>query len=784
MNTKTNYLFALTAFLLSAFNSTAATCTWVGSVNAAWGNAANWSGNAVPGSSDDVVLNNASASYQPELYFSTSVNSLSVSAGTFTMSGNTLTIATTATFTGGTTRDGTINANDFVMSNARFEGLLIFYKVGGGDNDMNGGNTFVGPIAFVNSDDSRWRFASNSPDDFQGICHFEETSSGQMEPAYNGNSTFSGDISTNGSTGAVTFAAGNGQVVITGYTTVYGSPDFNRLTLNTTGQINYQENKTINELRMIAGTLDLDGHTLTATNAYFTGGNLTDGTLNVTDIQSMQGATFTGNLTINKTGGSDNILAGGNSFNSNVTIINSSNALLRMANTTGDDFNGLINFQENASGQLEPAYNGNNTFSSDISTNNTNSPVTFGAGSGIVIIDGSVFQNFVGNAQMPIINKLTMNKNGSLYINNLNVMVAGTLSFTSGIILTGTNREIIFGDNAIHTGAKNASHISGPVTKRGNDAFVFPTGDGTLYAPIGISAPSSTGDAFTAQYNNTPYSNIASLGSGLNNVSSEEHWILNRTTGSSNVNVTMYYHVDRSGGISQQTDLRVARWNGSQWVSHGNGGTSGTNIDGNVVSSAAITDFSPFTLGSSTTLNPLPVHLLNFNALPLQASVKVVWSTSSEINNDFFVVEKSLDGKIWNELGRVEASENSNTVSKYNMLDNTPVLGLQYYRLKQFDLNGEFTYSQIASARFTEELLETVSIAPNPAKNLVNVMLLDNEDENASISLINSIGQTVLHFENVSGSVLTLNMSDLANGVYQLHIVQNATLTTTKLIKN
>lgn len=783
MNTKTNYLFALTAFLLSAFNVSAATCTWVGSSNAAWGNASNWSGNAVPGSSDDVVFNNGSASNMPELYFSTTVNSITMSAGTFTMSGNTLTVNATASFTGGTLRDGTMYASDFVMSNHRFEGLLIFYKNGGGNNDMNGGNVFVGPIAFVNNDDSRWRFGTNSPDDFQGICHFSEDNSGQIEPAYNGDNTFSGDISTNGSVNLVTFGAGNGTAVITGTTTLYGTVDFNRLTVNTTGQINL-DNSSIDELRLIAGTIDLNSNTLTVDNAYFTGGNITDGTVNITNIQSMQNATFTGPLTIEKTGGSNNTLAGGNTFNSAVTIINSSNSLFRLANSVGDDYNGVINFRENGSGQLEPAYNGNNTFSGDISTNNTSNPVSFGEGSGIVIIDGSGFQEFVGNAQMPILNKLTINKNGTFYINNLNIFIANTLSFTSGVFLTGVNREIIFGDNATHTGAKNSSHISGPVTKRGNDAFVFPTGDGILYAPIGISAPASTGDAFTAQYFNTPYSNITSLGSGLNNVSSEEHWILDRTSGTSNVNVTMYYHVDRSGGISQQTDLRVSRWNGSQWVSHGNGGTSGTNTNGNVISSAAITDFSPFTLGSSTTLNPLPVQLLNFNAIPLTSSVKVIWSTTSELNNDFFVVEKSIDGKLWNEIGRVEGADNSNSVSKYMLVDNAPVIGLQYYRLKQVDQNGEFTYSHIASARFTEELVDVVTISPNPAKDIFNVMLLNNEDENASVAIINSLGQTVLQFDHIQSSILTIDMKDLSNGVYALQVTQNGLTTSNKLIKN
>lgn len=782
MNTKTNYLIALMAFILSAFSASAATCTWVGGSNGAWGNAANWSGNAVPGSSDDVVFNNGSAANMPELYFSTTVNSITMSAGTFTMSGNTLTVNATASFTGGTIKDGTMYANDYVMANHRFEGLLIFYKIGGGDNDLYGGNTFVGPIAFVNQDDNRWRFATTSPDVYQGVCHFSEDNTGQVEPAYNGNNTFSGDISTNNSTNLVTFGAGNGQVVITGTTTLYGTVDFKRLTVNTTGQINLVDN-TIEELRMIAGTIDLNSNTLTVTSGYFTGGNITDGTIKITNIQTMEGATFTGPLTIEKTGGVDNVLYGGNTFNSNVTIINSSSALLRLANTTGDDFNGVINFRENASGQLEPAYNSNNTFSGNISTENTSNPVTFGAGSGIVIIDGSGFQEFVGNSQIPIFNKLTINKNGTFYVNNANMFVANTLSFTSGVFLTGTNREIIFGDNATHSGAKNTSHINGPVTKRGNDAFVFPTGDGDIYAPIAISAPSNSGDAFTAQYYNSPYSNTSSLGAGLDHVSTKEYWILNRTTGSSNVNVTMYYNSARSGGVSQQTDLRVSRWNGAQWVSHGNGGTSGTNSDGNVVSSAAITDFSPFTIGSSSTLNPLPVDLLSFNALPLNNVVKVMWTTANEIDNDYFMIEKSMDAKAWENLGRVEGAQNTNAIQQYALIDNHPADGIQYYRLKQVDINGSFNYSNIVPVKFnSDDVTETIRIVPNPANAIVNVVLTDDAD--ASLTIFNSLGQSMLNINAQSSNLISFDISALNNGVYTLQLVQNGTISNSKLIKN
>lgn len=784
MNTKITKFFAVVICTLCANYAFSATVTWTGNNNTDWNTGANWSGGSVPSSSDDVVINNGSASNQPVLDASRTIQSISISAGTLDLSGNTLTVST-ASFTGGTLKNGYLYSDDFnAMENANFEGFLVMYKTGGSDNDLNGGNSITGPFGFVNNSNSRLRLAATNADQYQGIAHFEENGSGSTEPAYNGNNTFAGDISSIGSTNTVTFGSGTGQVIITGTTSIYGSPRFDKLTVNTTGQISIQEDQPVTELRMVAGTLDLDNHVITATTAYFTGGNITDGSVNFANVSTMQNATFTGPLTLTKTGGSDNIVAGGNIFNDNVTIINSSSALLRMANTTGDDYNGNMNFRENGSGQLEPAFSGNNTFAGEISTANSTSVVSFGgtSGTGIVIIDGNTLQSLVGStSQTPVIRKLTLNTTGSLYLNLVNLVVETSVSFTSGIITSFPGNELIFADNAIHTGAKNSSHVEGPVIKRGNDAFIFPVGDGLIYAPIEIGAPGNTSDEFYAEYVPGAYVNTTTLGSGLDHVSTQEHWILNRTNGTSNVTVTLHYNGIRSGGINQMPDLRVARWSGSQWVSHGNGATTGTNAAGTVVSSSAVTDFSPFTLGSSSTLNPLPVSLLNFDAKPLSNNVKVIWSTTNEINNDYFLVEKSLDGKLWNTIGRVEGSLNSDQVINYSLIDTKPVEGIQYYRLKQYDLNGAFEYSNIIPIRFNMGENDDVVIYPNPAGSTLNITLTNNDE--TSIRIFNSFGQVVLEMNSVLGTAIQVDLSDLASGVYNVEITNDGLISNRKIIK-
>lgn len=92
--------------------------------------------------------------------------------------------------------------------------------------------------------------------------------------------------------------------------------------------------------------------------------------------------------------------------------------------------------------------------------------------------------------------------------------------------------------------------------------------------------------------------------------------MLDRVTSTNNVNVTLTWDVN-SGGVTDLDDLLVARWDGDSWTSEGNGGTTGNTTTGTIVTSSAVTNFSPFTLASSTSNNPLPIELLSFSATPV-----------------------------------------------------------------------------------------------------------------------------------------------------------------------
>ena len=108
-----------------------------------------------------------------------------------------------------------------------------------------------------------------------------------------------------------------------------------------------------------------------------------------------------------------------------------------------------------------------------------------------------------------------------------------------------------------------------------------------------------------------------------------------------------------------------------------------------------------FTLGTINLGTPLPIELLTFSATPKESAVLLKWTTASETNNNFFTIERSSNGTEWTEIGSQKGAGNSSTILNYELYDFQPLLGVNYYRLKQTDFDREYTYSVIETVKFT-----------------------------------------------------------------------------------
>ena len=364
--------------------------------------------------------------------------------------------------------------------------------------------------------------------------------------------------------------------------------------------------------------------------------------------------------------------------------------------------------------------------------------------------------------------------------------VKGDLNLETGVLVSTASTLLSIADNATATGASDNSYVSGQCRKIGNEAFIFPVGKAGNYQAVGISAPSVTTDHFTAEYFQAdphPTYNESSKDATINHISSCEYWILNRTNGSSDVSVSLDWDAN-SCGVTNLSDLLVARWDGSTWKDHGNGGTSGSLGAGTVTSGAAITSFSPFTLASKTILNPLPVELLFFEVENKENDVLVSWATVTEINNDFFTVERSQNGKDFEAIGEVKGAGNYSGKLDYMLLDTKPLNGISYYRLKQTDFDGKFEYSDIRTISRNNGVFEIGTAYPNPTNDVLNIPISGNANGNIEISVYDITGRQIfVNVNNSESNLIQLNVSNLLSGTYVLKLKTSAGSKTIRFIK-
>jgi len=369
---------------------------------------------------------------------------------------------------------------------------------------------------------------------------------------------------------------------------------------------------------------------------------------------------------------------------------------------------------------------------------------------------------------------LVVNKTGTVTVPASKVVqIAGDGNFTNGIV--NQNGTLRFLNGSTTSGANNASYVAGQVIKVGTQAFTFPVGASNFYRPISISAPSVATDHFTAQYifaDASPSFTHTSKDATIDHIGRCEYWILNRTGGSSNVNVTLSWNTT-SCGVTNLSDLLVARWDAGQakWKDEGNGGTTGNTTSGTIVTSAPVTLFSPFTLASRTAANPLPIELVSFNCGNVNRNSNMLhWVTASESYNDYFAIERSVDGLNFEMIGKQAGAGNSVTRLEYSFNDQNPIKGISYYRLKQVDFGGKFTYSEICSVSNSGD--GGVSFYPNPVKNTLTIDydFIEKPKSNV-ISVTDVSGKIVQVNSSFSDSRMTLDCSNLAEGIYFLKVL-------------
>lgn len=184
----------------------------------------------------------------------------------------------------------------------------------------------------------------------------------------------------------------------------------------------------------------------------------------------------------------------------------------------------------------------------------------------------------------------------------------------------------------------------------------------------------------------------------------------------------------------------------------------------------------------------LPLTLTSFNGALNNNTVKLNWSTAQEENFDQFIVEKSANGIDWQTLTTVQAAGNSNTNREYNAVDPN-AFSINYYRLKQVDRSGNYSYSQTIRIRSNANEKTRIRAYPNPATNTATVTINSETKQAAHIKLYNQFGLQLQHLQRplIAGSnnIPLSGLQALPSGTYIITVEDAAgkKIGTTRLIK-
>jgi hypothetical protein len=194
------------------------------------------------------------------------------------------------------------------------------------------------------------------------------------------------------------------------------------------------------------------------------------------------------------------------------------------------------------------------------------------------------------------------------------------------------------------------------------------------------------------------------------------------------------------------------------------------------------TQHCPYFVGAT----PLPVKLTSFTAKVIDNSIiNLDWITASEINNDFFTIERSKDGFTFEVVGIVDGAGNSSMVNDYLMVDDNPYKGTSYYRLAQTDYDGTTVGSDLVAV-IVESSFGGLNVYPNPVEGLGYLTFNSNSDDIAVITIYDVTGKIIVveNYGAIRGdNKIELPTTDLPQGMYFITISNDKETSNIKFIK-
>lgn len=411
----------------------------------------------------------------------------------------------------------------------------------------------------------------------------------------------------------------------------------------------------------------------------------------------------------------------------------------------------------------------------------------------------------------PVFGNLKLNGNSVKRIAR-NVSVYGTLGLTGGsiLLLSVYDLTVLKGGAATTDGTAyvrtNAGGALRQTVSNNSTAVLFPVGQ-TTYNPAWLSQTAAAKeDVFGITVSDSVFTTYVTVPTSSGNSDDDKGKGKDKkgkdaplTTSTTNVTHTWYVSEADLGGSNVTMTLQsalpanmspaqvmVGHYHNDAWDDDAKQKGTAALVANQVYkfTRTGVTDFSPFSLNTAPA-KALPVELIAFGADRIGSAVVCNWTTATELRNDHFAVERSLDGQNFYALGQVAGAGTSSARHDYRFVDAQPARTVAYYRLSQVDADGTTTYSPVVAVQSTSAAV-AVTASPNPSTGPVVLTLNAADATTITGTVVNMVGAQVLHFAQAVSAgyqAITVDLSAQPAGVYLLRVQTPQGLQTLRVAK-
>jgi hypothetical protein len=435
----------------------------------------------------------------------------------------------------------------------------------------------------------------------------------------------------------------------------------------------------------------------------------------------------------------------------------------------------------------------------------------FVASTATIVMDGTKAQ-YINGSSITTFNNLTINNSTASGVTmQQDENVSGILTLTKGP-LNLNSRKLTVTNGLATAVTRTTGYVVSETNASVNPsifqwnmgtntgAHVYPFGVSGTYIPFTFNKTSGGAANISVSTrasvsNNTPWAGSSNVGAVAHMYDPTlladgsipaviDRWWDITASAATTANLTFSYRGSENTLSSTYNTgtLGAQHWNGTGWDIPVGSGAALTSGVGTVNVSGAST-FSPWVLSAAAA--PLPIRLLSFTAELHDEIVALEWETASELNNDYFEVEKSLDGKTFSYVGSLKGAGTSDERKSYSLNDPNPYSGRSYYRLKQVDYDGRSSYSPLAAINI-DKSLGSLNVFPNPSDGSFSNVVFEAPFENDyQLTVYDVSGRLILDksvHANAGSNQIGLDVSGMDKGVYFMVVKDHESSLKTKFL--